>query len=145
LTLQSSVFIRGWDACIHLGFVIIYLNQSSKWKMINIPGCSEQTNFTPIVANVFITPGMDVIWFGRRGYWTRAGHKAGPDHQLRQNASLLRAPYRLKEPSMSKQSCLYGHKGCLYGHKSCLYGQFQFCLSLAKLWSEFYTINYTII
>jgi hypothetical protein len=29
--------------------------------MINIPGCSERTNFTPIVANFFITPGMDAI------------------------------------------------------------------------------------
>ena len=27
------------------GFVIIYLNQSSERNMIDIPGCSERTNF----------------------------------------------------------------------------------------------------
>jgi hypothetical protein len=30
---------------IRLGFVIIYLNQSSERNMIDIPGCSERTNF----------------------------------------------------------------------------------------------------
>jgi hypothetical protein len=34
---------------IRLGFVIIYLNQSSERNMIDIPGCSELTNFKYVI------------------------------------------------------------------------------------------------
>jgi hypothetical protein len=36
---------------IRLGFVIIYLNQSSERNMIDIPGCSERTNFKSLSVN----------------------------------------------------------------------------------------------
>ena len=43
-----SVKTRWVLITIQLGFVIIYLNQSSMRNMIDIPGCSEQTNFKSI-------------------------------------------------------------------------------------------------
>jgi hypothetical protein len=38
---------------IRLGFVIIYLNQSSERNMIDIPGCSGRTNFRKYSSNTF--------------------------------------------------------------------------------------------
>jgi hypothetical protein len=43
-TLDWSVETLGLEAIL-LGFVIIYLNQSSERNMIDIPSCSERTNF----------------------------------------------------------------------------------------------------
>jgi hypothetical protein len=42
---------------IRLGFVIIYLNQSSERNMIDISGCSERTNFK--------------FWIVTRSFWSR--------------------------------------------------------------------------
>ena len=41
MTKPSRIVIK----TIRLGFVVIYLNQSSERNMIDIPGCSERTNF----------------------------------------------------------------------------------------------------
>ena len=42
ITKPSRIVIK---TQLRLGFVIIYLNQSSERNMIDIPGCSERTNF----------------------------------------------------------------------------------------------------
>jgi hypothetical protein len=47
ITKPSRIVVKTqrFDTPVRLGFVIIYLNQSSERNMIDIPGCSERTNF----------------------------------------------------------------------------------------------------